>query len=166
MPETDPHGTDAHAPGAKLDSGKPEYTMALRSFPRALAQVNAIGVFGAKKYSLDGWKTVPDGEQRYTEAMLRHIIAEFGDEVRDPATGLFHAAQTAWNALARLELQLKDDPLAADEKIQDTDPYTIARETLKLQRAALEEIRDVAAVSEGVDFYKMLAERGLNHVKS
>tara|TARA_R110000787_G_scaffold121409_3_gene232286 strand:+ start:1288 stop:1506 length:219 start_codon:yes stop_codon:yes gene_type:complete len=52
------------------------------------------------------------------------------------------------------------DLLATDEEIQ------LIRETLKLQREALEEIRDVAAVSEGVEFYAMLAEKGLNYVKS
>jgi len=51
------------------------------------------------------------------------------------------------------------DLLATDEEIQSI------RETLKHQREALEEIRDYATASEGVEVYAMLAERGLNYVK-
>ena len=41
--------------------------------------------------------------------MLRHILAEAsGDEI-DPDFGLLHAAHTAWNALARLELKLREE---------------------------------------------------------
>ena len=37
-----------------------------------------------------------------------------------------------------------------------------ARSEIKRLRAALEEIRDIAAISEGVEFYAMLADRALN----
>ena len=40
--------------------------------------------------------------------MARHILLEGEGEVRDPETGMLHAAQAAWNALARLELYLMD----------------------------------------------------------
>jgi hypothetical protein len=110
--EMDPLGLDQHDPGAKLDAGKATYSLVLRSFPKALAEVDAVARYGALKYSLDGWKSVEDGAQRYTEALLRHIVDEVGGETVDPKTDLVHAAQTAWNALARLELLLdvrKDD---------------------------------------------------------
>ena len=37
-----------------------------------------------------------------------HAPGEAIDGPIDPATGLMHAAQVAWNALARLELMLRD----------------------------------------------------------
>jgi hypothetical protein len=107
--EVDPTGRDAHAPGAKLDAGKAEYDMVLFSFPGALALVDQIGKFGARKYTKGGFLDVPDGPRRYTNAMLRHVTKELGGEANDPDSGLSHAAHAAWNALARLELALREE---------------------------------------------------------
>ena len=104
--EHDPNGTDAHTPGAKLDAGKEPVRLILQAMPRALLEVAKVGGFGAAKYSEDGWRAVPDGVNRYTDAMLRHALKE-GIELRDADSGMLHAAQVAWNALARLELMLE-----------------------------------------------------------
>ncbi len=102
--EKDPLGKKPGEPGAKLDQGKPMAGL-LQDFGRALLAVAEVGTFGAKKYSRGGWQHVPDGVNRYTDAMLRHILVE--SEKIDRDSGLPHAAQTAWNALARLELMLR-----------------------------------------------------------
>lgn len=104
--DCDPHGTDAHAPGAKLDAGKPRVALITTGMPRALLAVADVATFGAEKYSTAGWLQVPDGIARYTDAMQRHLLHEAIDE-RDPETGFLHAAHAAWNALARLELMLR-----------------------------------------------------------
>src|SRR5690554_7933557 len=103
--EHDPGGLKPSDPGAKLDAGK---TMAgvLADFPRALKSVAEVGTFGAKKYSRGGWQSVPRGVERYTDAMWRHLL-EDGISEFDVDSGLRHAAQVAWNALARLELMLR-----------------------------------------------------------
>ena len=44
-----------HEPGAKLDSGKIRPSLVLGGFARALAEVSAVGTFGAEKYSDNGW---------------------------------------------------------------------------------------------------------------
>lgn len=103
----DPRGTDPHAPGAKLDGSKPRVSLITGGMPRALLAVADVATFGAQKYSDGGWQHVPDGIARYTDAMQRHLLHEAIDE-RDPETGLLHAAHIAWNALARLELMLRD----------------------------------------------------------
>lgn len=105
--EHDPHGTTAHAPGAKLDAGKPRVSLITHDMPRAVLAVAEVATFGAKKYSAGGWQQVPDGIARYTDALLRHLVRE-GVEVTDADSGLLHAAQVAWNALARLELMLRE----------------------------------------------------------
>ena len=51
---------------------------------------------------------VPDGVNRYTDALARHLLAEAIGEKVDPESGLYHAAHAAWNALARLDLMLRD----------------------------------------------------------
>ena len=105
MAEKDPNGLDPHAPGAKLDAGKPDLSLLL-PFGRALEAVGRVATFGARKYTRNGWECVQDGQNRYTAALLRHLLAE-GRESVDPESGLPHAAQAAWNALARLELMLR-----------------------------------------------------------
>ena len=102
----DPNGIPQHDPGAKLDAGKEPMRLILHAMPRALLEVGRVGAYGAKKYSENGWSSVPDGVARYTDAMFRHALRE-GMEAHDEESGLLHAAQVAWNALARLELMLQ-----------------------------------------------------------
>lgn len=110
-PEKDPTGRDAHEEGAKLDFGKPDMSLLL-DFGRALEAVATIGSIGARKYTRGGWQTVPDGYIRYTAALGRHL---FKEQVEAYDVDLYkltgnkyhHAWQTAWNALARLELLLR-----------------------------------------------------------
>jgi hypothetical protein len=104
--EADPNGTDPHAPGAKLDAGKAMAGI-LADFARALTAIAEVGTFGAKKYSRGGWQAVPNGAERYTDAMWRHLLKEAYEPV-DNDSGLAHDAHMAWNALARLELRLRE----------------------------------------------------------
>lgn len=110
MSEYDPNGINPDQPGAKLDAGKPcPYRGGISYFPRAIEAVAEVSTFGATKYTWAGWRTVPDGVARYSDAMVRHLLKENKDEVLDPDSGLLHAAHTAWNALARLELMLMEN---------------------------------------------------------
>lgn len=106
MDEKDPTGRNPHDPGAKLDEGKPLAGI-LADFGLALLAVVDIGTHGAIKYTRCGWETVPDGFQRYTDAMWRHLLKERYRKT-DPDSGMLHAAHLAWNALARLELCLRE----------------------------------------------------------
>lgn len=109
MTERDPDGLTPDTPGAKLDDGKPEMELVFRGFSRALRAVAEVGTYGARKYSRDGWERVQDGARRYTNAMYRHLNDEHSGEMNDPHTQLPHAAHAAWNALARLELMMRDE---------------------------------------------------------
>lgn len=105
--ESDPTGRKAGDAGAKLDAGKNRLGLVAFGFARALQEVGKVGTYGATKYSPNGWMEVPDGEARYTDAMLRHLMKEAEGEEIDAESGLVHAAQVAWNSLARLELKLR-----------------------------------------------------------
>lgn len=106
--EYDPNGKSAHEPGAKLDAGKVcAFRGAIDYFPRAIEQIAAVSTFGASKYAWKGWETVPEGFERYSDALVRHLIAEGKGEAIDCDSGLFHAGHAGWNALARLELLLR-----------------------------------------------------------
>ena len=108
--ESDPNGVEQHQPGAKMDAGKaPIVRGVLQYFPLALEHVARVSAKGAAKYAWNGWESVPDGFNRYSDAMGRHLLKE-PTEAIDSDTGEFHAAQVAWNALARLELYLRSKP--------------------------------------------------------
>ena len=103
--ETKPTLSAKGCSGVKLDGDKPMLGKhVLACFPDALKAVALVSEFGANKYTYKGWKTVPDGVDRYSEALVRHIADEFSDAILDAESGLPHAYHTAWNALARLQL--------------------------------------------------------------
>jgi len=104
LDECDPTGRDPHAPGAKLDAGKPRMGLVLGDFALALTEVAKVGTMGAAKYTDHGWLEVPDGVSRYKDALLRHLLTR---EDIDSQSGLLHDAHAAWNALAVLELRLR-----------------------------------------------------------
>lgn len=98
---------DLHVPGAKDDKAKPMAGVLL-DFSRALQVVVDVGTYGAKKYTRTSWATVPEGSQRYLDAMMRHLLAmDVDPDGLDKETGLPHLAHVAWNALAVLELQAR-----------------------------------------------------------
>ena len=68
-----------------------------------------LSTIGAKKYSWKGWEAVPDGIHRYGDALGRHELRIESDYTRrDPDTGVLETTAVAWNALARLELILRE----------------------------------------------------------
>ena len=84
------------AGAVKYDVGKAR--MELLPLP-ALQDVAEVLTFGAAKYADNGWKSLPDAENRYTGALLRHLAAiQAGEEV-DPESGLSHISHVACNAI-------------------------------------------------------------------
>jgi hypothetical protein len=107
-PEQDPLGIEVHAPGSKLDAGKPMVWLCVSGFSRALLEVSKVTTAGAVKYSPGGWQHVPDGPSRYMDAFGRHALALGRGEEVDPDTGCLHKSQMIWNLLASLELELRE----------------------------------------------------------
>lgn len=109
----------------KDDSGKaPIHRGGFGYFPRAIEAISRVSLFGATKYAWNGWRHVPDGFNRYTDAMVRHLAAEAKGEVLDADSGLPHAWHVTWNALARLELQISAD----EEKTNITEASEYLKE--------------------------------------
>lgn len=105
--EKDPNGVPQHAPGAKLDHGKPMAGRLLGLFANALYSVSEVGTFGATKYTEGGWVHVQDGFKRYEDAQMRHYLKRHMGEDYDIDSGCLHLAHEAWNNLAKLELYLR-----------------------------------------------------------
>ena len=93
----------------KYDEGKPDLQLVLGGFPRALLEVGHIGTKGATTHEPNSWKRVPEGQRRYTSALLRHWIAYCTGQNYDAESSQLHLAHMAWNALAILELYLQEE---------------------------------------------------------
>lgn len=109
LQDIDPFGKDIKEKGAKVDAGKPAVFKGLFDyFPRACLEVARVSTKGAEKYSWKGWESVPFGIERYSDALGRHILLKNIEGDFDSDTGLLHDAQIAWNALAILEMVLRE----------------------------------------------------------
>ena len=100
----DPTGVDQHTPGAKLDGGKLRPALVLGGFASAVEAMVKVGSDGARKYTDNGWKTVPNGKARYEDALLRHLLAHLRGEAIDEESGSPHISHCMWNAAAIYEL--------------------------------------------------------------
>jgi hypothetical protein len=115
----DPNGKDLHTAGAKADAGKNRAGMVLGGFARALWAVCEVGTFGAFKYTDNGWTQVPGAQDRYDDAMMRHWLKNHMGETYDSDSELKHLAHEAWNALAKLDLHLREqEKISTRTKIQ------------------------------------------------
>lgn len=100
--------------GTKYDDGKVQYTLVP---PYALQEVARNLTEGLKKYKeRNNWQKVPNAEQRYMDALMRHFEAIRRGEIydvdsTDPTTS--HMSAVAVNALFLLEFmynpELKKD---------------------------------------------------------
>jgi hypothetical protein len=100
--------SDLNKPGVKDDTGKNRTGLMVSGFHNAISSVSEVTTFGVKKYTPNGWLTVPDGEARYKDALYRHLL-ESENHKDDPESGIPHLAHAAWNLLAILELQLRKE---------------------------------------------------------
>jgi hypothetical protein len=58
----------------------------------AAEQVVEVLTFGARKYAPDNWRHVPEPQNRYFAAAMRHLVAWRNGQQDDPETGLPHLA--------------------------------------------------------------------------
>jgi hypothetical protein len=100
--------TPAEQKAAKI----PVWQGVLQYFPKALMAVGDVSRFGARKHNggvmPTEWRRFP--APIYSDSLIRHLLAESQGEIKDPESGLLHAAHAAWNALARLEKLLDSEP--------------------------------------------------------
>lgn len=87
--------------GVKADASKPRWSLVPWA---AMSKVRDVLEFGARKYSPDNWRKVPNARERYKESLLRHILAYQAGEETDSESGLPHLAHAACCVLFLLEL--------------------------------------------------------------
>lgn len=104
-PQYDPK-TVGFNQGVKYDNGKPQWSLMQW---KALSKVVDVLTYGAKKYSPDNWKKVPNARQRYIDAGFRHFAAYAGGEKNDSETGMSHLAHAMCCMLFLLSFDLGED---------------------------------------------------------
>lgn len=91
--------------GLKYDTGKLRFSLIPPETTRALAQVLT---FGAEKYAPNNWQLVENGQERYLDALYRHLEAHRLGEYLDPESGLPHLSHVLTNAAFLHYLTQKD----------------------------------------------------------
>lgn len=78
--------------GMKFDTDKLSYSLLPRA---ALAWTTAVLTYGAIKYARGNWEHVEQWDERYYDALIRHLEAWRAGEYFDEETSLPHLAHAA-----------------------------------------------------------------------
>ena len=79
--------------GVKYDAGKPRLDLLP---PKAILAIGEVMTYGAAKYGPNNWQGVEP--ERYTAALLRHLMAYMDGEETDAESGLPHLWHVLTNA--------------------------------------------------------------------
>ena len=108
--EFDVSKLENQVPGTKYDQDKLQYTLIPSKALEAVARNLTIGL---KKYKeRDNWKKVPNAEQRYLDALYRHLEAHRSGDLYDVDSSdptMPHMAAVAVNAMFLLEFMLNPE---------------------------------------------------------
>jgi len=93
---------DGEVIGKKLDDGKRRYSLVP---PSVMAEFVDVLTFGADKYGDHNWKTIPRLQDRYYDALQRHVDAFRNGNSNDDESGKHHLA----HAMCCLAFMMQDD---------------------------------------------------------
>ena len=86
----------------KASAGAKKLTFQTLS-PAALAEAAEVMRLGARKYGAYNWAQQPMKASIYYDAMMRHVMAWWAGEDRDPESGLLHTAHALCCAMILVE---------------------------------------------------------------
>ena len=102
------HATTLREYGKKFDDDKIRMDLLMKSCAKSLEEVGKVLTFGAKKYSDDNWKKVPDGKKRYIAALHRHLSAYYQGKKIDEESKLDHLAHALCCLIFLYEFELDE----------------------------------------------------------
>tara|TARA_B110000285_G_scaffold225518_1_gene283888 strand:- start:619 stop:1005 length:387 start_codon:yes stop_codon:yes gene_type:complete len=114
--------------GKKFDSEKPKMHLLP---PKALFEVAKVLTFGAEKYAEENWRVVPDAQNRYASASLRHMFSHIDGEELDQETDLSHLAHAICCLLFKLELELENESEEEGLREPDTEEHRESKNFIK-----------------------------------
>lgn len=93
-------------------NGKVRVELVMQGMPNAIMEIARCMTWAieGKGYSEGDFLKVPDATSKYRGAMYRHDLKEMMGQPTDDESHLLHAVHVAWNALARLEILLREKP--------------------------------------------------------
>lgn len=96
--------------GEGRKNGKVRVELFLAGMPNAVMEIGKVMTWAleGKGYKEGDFLHVPDAATKYRGAMYRHDLKELMGQETDDESGLLHAVHTAWNAMARLEVILRE----------------------------------------------------------
>jgi hypothetical protein len=94
--QTDNQKDDIQGEGMKFDTGKLRYSLIPTIATKALAVTLTEAL---SKYIPNSWKTVPNAEERYMDALMRHLEAHRSGEIFDNDSGRPHLWHVLTNAV-------------------------------------------------------------------
>jgi len=98
----------------RYDTGKTQWDLLPWT---ALEEVAKVLEFGAKKYSANNWREGSGFSWgRVFNSTVRHLIAWWNGQDRDPETGLSHLAHCCCNVLFLLHYSLDKDRFNKDDR--------------------------------------------------
>lgn len=100
---------DKKVEGVKYDQGKPRLSLPLVETPYAFQELGTMLTFGADKYGVGNWLKVPNKEERYLDALMRHLSSHCRGNKLDDESGKLHLAHAAVNLMFLLELELRNE---------------------------------------------------------
>ena len=92
--------------GLKYDQEKPMWDLLDLDL---IEEVVKVLTFGAKKYDPYNWQKVPNREERYFAALMRHLTAYRRGEKNDPETGLSHLAHAGCCLMFLMNFQREEN---------------------------------------------------------
>jgi hypothetical protein len=87
----------------KYDEGKLDWSLVP---VECIEELIKVQMYGVKKYGRNTWQNLPDAEDRYYSALMRHLAAWRKGEEFDES-GMFHLSHALCNAVYLLWQQLK-----------------------------------------------------------
>lgn len=98
-----------HNKGFKQDNGKPIVGDLLRVFSKTIMAIGDCMSYNSKTHpEPDDWKNLDNGQNRLTNAMIRHLLKYMNGTEFDEDDNIPHLVHVAWNALAICELYLME----------------------------------------------------------
>ena len=105
--------------GKKYSQNKPKVGMLFSQMSRALNAIALAATHGNEKYSNEefwdeNFTSVPNAFKQYSDGLGRHLLLESQEEL-DKDSKMPHEVHVAWNALARLEIKLRENEKSNSE---------------------------------------------------
>lgn len=124
--------------GKKHDAGKARWDLVPYD---ALEEVVRVLMFGANEYGEWNWMQLRGWRTRYFAAAMRHLLAWFRGERRDPKTGLHHLAHAAVNCLFLISKDMENEA-------HEREPFDALKESYNEQRVEKERIEKAASMAK------------------